>query len=108
MTAEPLDLRTVQRQLWANKVAKGFNLTDVPLEFCLLEEEVSEAFKAWRNKLPDVGLELADVVLYAAALAEMTGIDLQSAVAEKLAVNRARVYVRDERSGVLVKAGETS
>jgi hypothetical protein len=108
MTAEPLDLRTVQRQLWANKVAKGFNLTDVPLEFCLLQGEVAEAFDAWRKDPARLPGELADVVLYVAALAEMTGIDLQSAVAEKLAVNRARVYVRDERSGVLVKAGETS
>ena len=32
-----------QGRAWANKVAKGFNTTDVPMEFCLLLEEVAEA-----------------------------------------------------------------
>ncbi|MFE6844060.1 MazG-like family protein [Streptomyces sp. NPDC057686] len=95
-----MDIRSAQQLAWDNKLAKGFNTTDVALEFGLLTAEVGEAFTAWRKKLPDFGEELADVVLYVAALAEMNGVDLESEVERKLAKNRDRVYVRDER-GVL-------
>lgn len=84
-------LAGIQAAAWANKVAKGFSLTDVPLEFCLLQREASEAFEAWRRQ-GDVGSELADVVIFAAGLAQILGIDLQAEVAAKLAVNAARTY----------------
>jgi hypothetical protein len=31
-----MDIQSVQKLAWENKVAKGFNTTNVPLEFCLL------------------------------------------------------------------------
>jgi len=31
-----VDIRSGQRRAWENKKARGFNTTDVPLEFCLL------------------------------------------------------------------------
>jgi len=95
-----VDIAGVQREAWANKLAKGFNTTDVALEFGLLTAEVGEAFTAWRRHLPDAGEELADVLIYLAGLAQMTGIDLAAEVERKLAINRSRQYQRDER-GVL-------
>ncbi|GAA0583937.1 MazG-like family protein [Streptomyces crystallinus] len=100
-----MEIRTAQEQAWANKIEKGFNVTDVPLEFGLLTAEVGEAFTAWRKRLPDFGEELADVLLYLVALAEMNGVDLDDEVARKLEKNRRRAYVRDER-GVLVRVRE--
>ena len=44
-----------------NKVPKGFSTTDVPLEFCLLQGEIAEAFGALRKGREVVGAELADV-----------------------------------------------
>ena len=41
--------RAAQDRAWANKLDKRFNVTDVPLEFCLLSGEVAEAFSAWRK-----------------------------------------------------------
>jgi hypothetical protein len=41
-----MDIRTAQKLAWDNKIAKGFNTTEVPLEFCLLQGEVAEAFDA--------------------------------------------------------------
>ena len=79
-------------QAWDNKLAKGFNVDDVALEFGLLTAEVSEAFTAWRKRLPDFGEELADVLIYLAGLAEMTGIDLGTEVERKLAKNVTRSY----------------
>jgi hypothetical protein len=75
-----LDIRAGQKLAWENKVAKGFNTTDVPLEFCLLQGEVAEAFDAWRKERGTVGEELADVALFLFSLAAMTGVDLQAEV----------------------------
>ena len=97
-----MDIRLAQKHAWQNKLAKGFNTTDVPLEFCLLNSEVAEAFDAWRRDRPDVAEELADIAIFLFGLAEMVGADLQEAVEAKLAVNEARVY-RRLPNGVLVK-----
>jgi hypothetical protein len=98
-----VDIRSAQKLAWNNKLAKGFNTTDVPLEFCLLNGEVAEAFDAWRKKNQDMGEELADITIFLLGLAEMTGIDLQQEVEAKLAANQERVY-RRLPNGVLVKA----
>jgi NTP pyrophosphatase (non-canonical NTP hydrolase) len=100
-----VEIRDVQQRTWANKLAKGFNTSDVALEFGLLTAEVSEAFTAWRKRLPDLGEELADVCLYLAAIAEMNGIDLGAEVDHKLAKNERRVYRRDDR-GVHVRVSD--
>lgn len=98
-----MEIRSIQKLTWENKLAKGFNTSDVPLEFCLLQGETAEAFDAWRRKRDDLGEELADMTLYIMSLAEMTGIDLQNAIEEKLTRNAQRTYVTDEKSGTLVK-----
>lgn len=97
-----MDIRLAQKQAWQNKLAKGFNTTDVPLEFCLLNSEVAEAFDAWRRDRPGVAEELADIAIFLFGLAEMVGADLQEAVEAKLTVNAARVYT-PLPNGVLVK-----
>jgi NTP pyrophosphatase (non-canonical NTP hydrolase) len=89
-----VEIRSAQKRAWQNKVAKGFNTTDIPLEFCLLQGEMAEAFDAWRKGRDDLGEELADVAIYLLGLAEMTGIDLQDEIEAKMARNAARVYQR--------------
>ncbi|MEV0411438.1 hypothetical protein AB0I68_11705 [Streptomyces sp. NPDC050448] len=104
-----MDIRSAPQLARDNKLAKGFNTTDVPLKSGLLTAEVGKAFTAWREKLPDFGEELADVVLYAVALAEMNGIGLAAEVEREAAENRDRGFARDER-GVLLRIetpGET-
>lgn len=94
--------RAAQDRTWANKLDKRFNVTDVPLEFCLLTEEIGEAFSAWRKDTGHLGEELADVAIFLLSLAEMTGTDLGEAVEAKLAVCEARQY-RPLANGTLVK-----
>ena len=101
-----MDIQSVQERAWGNKKAKGFNTTDVPLEFGLLTAEIGEAFTAWRKRLPDFGEELADVLIYLAGLAEMTGIDLSAEVDRKLTKNSARIYKTDCR-GILNRTDHT-
>lgn len=100
-----MEISHAQKLAWANKIAKGFNTTDVALEFGLLTAEVGEAFTAWRKHLPDLGEELADIVIYTMALAEMTGLDLDSEVERKILKNRARVYARDPH-GIPIRVDE--
>ena len=88
------DLSAAQARAWENKLAKGFNVTDVPMEFCLLVEEVGEAFSTWRKGHLGLGGELADVQIFLLGLAQMTGVDLAAEVEAKLEVNEARAYVR--------------
>ena len=101
-----MQIRSAQKLAWENKVAKGFNTTDVPLEFCLLQGEIAEAFDAWRKGREDVGEELADVAIYLLSLAEMTGVDLQDQIEAKMTKNAARVYQRLP-NGVLAKRSGT-
>lgn len=98
-----MEIRTAQRLAWKNKIDKRFNTTDVPLEFCLLQGEVAEAFDAWRRGRDTVGEELADVALFVLSLAEMNGVDLQAAIEEKITKNAGRRYVADEKSGSLTR-----
>jgi hypothetical protein len=86
-------MRDVQAAAWKNKLDKGLNTTNIPLEFCYLNAEVAEAFGAWRKGHADLGEELADVALFLVALAEMNGFDLQTEVEKKLVKNTGRSYI---------------
>lgn len=85
-------LEELQKRVWDNKVKKGFNITDVPKEFCYLYGEVAEAYDAYLKEKDDLGLELADVAIYLLGLAEMLGYDLKEEIEKKVAINEKRVY----------------
>ena len=97
-------IRSLQKQVWKNKLVKGFNTTNVNQEFNCLYGEVAEAFDAWHKKTESVSSELADIVIYTMTLATMLGIDLEEAVHAKVVLNEKREYVME--NGVLVKKQE--
>lgn len=99
-----MDFRSAQQCAWEERVARGFNLSDVPLEFCLLQGEVSEAFDSWRKGRVEVGEELANAAICLLGLATMTGVDLAEELEAKLAKNRPREY-RPRPNSALPKAG---
>ena len=45
-----IDLEKLQKEIYQNKVNKGFNTTDINKEFCLTYGELAEAYEAWRKK----------------------------------------------------------
>jgi hypothetical protein len=96
-----IDIKSLQEEIMNNKVSKGFNTTDIPLEFMLLTGEVSEAFDAWRKKKSDLGEEIADVMIYLLGLSKMLDINLEDELVAKIEKNRERKYVR--KNGTLVK-----
>ena len=87
-----MKLIEMQKEVWQNKLEKGFNTTDVSKEFCLLYGEVGEAYEAYRKKKDDLGEELADVLIYLLAISEMLGFDLETEAEKKLIKNKNRVY----------------
>ncbi|MFJ9380543.1 MazG nucleotide pyrophosphohydrolase domain-containing protein [Streptomyces sp. NPDC101455] len=100
-----MDIAEAQKLAWKNKLDKGFNTEDIPLEFGLLNAEVGEAFTAWRKDLPDKGEELADVFLYLVAIAEMQGVDLSEEVERKIEKNVRREYAPGT-NGVLLRTSQ--
>lgn len=83
--------------------AKNFN-PDLFLNFVLLQEEIGEMARAvvqhWKTGQQDrepipsekLRLEMADVLAYLLKIANYTGVDLETAYLEKMAVNRQRVW----------------
>ena len=98
-----MELKEMQQKVYENKLKHGFNVSNVELEFCLLEGELSEAFEAYIKKHDNLGEELADTAIYLMGLSEILGIDLQAEVEKKMKINESREYVKV--NGVLVKKG---
>ena len=40
-----VDLNELQKTIYQNKVKKGFNITNIPQEFCYIYGEVGEAYE---------------------------------------------------------------
>lgn len=100
-----IDLKAKQKEVFQNKLNKGFPTDDVNREFCYLYGEVAEAFDAYRQKKDDLNEELADIMIFTLGIAEMLNIDMEDALLKKIEKNNNRVYIKNEK-GVLVKKGE--
>ena len=87
-----MDLKKAQKEIFQNKINKGFNTTDVNKEFCLLYGEVAEAYDAYRKGKSDLGDELADVAIFLLGLSEMLGKDLEDEIKHKMGINKNREY----------------
>ena len=97
-----MNMKEVQKQIWQNKLNKGFNTTDVNKEFCFLYGEVGEAYEAWRKKKEDLGEELADIAIYLMGLSEMLGFDLEEDIKNKISKNEKRVYKNVDGTNIRV------
>ncbi len=85
-------LKQLQKDVYQNKLDKGFNTTDIAVEFCRAHEELSEAFKKHHLGEDGVGEELADVAIFLLGMAEMLGFDLEEELIRKVEINKNRVY----------------
>jgi hypothetical protein len=101
-----MDIRSSQELAWENKVGKGSDTANIPLEFCLLQGQLAQAFEAWRRGRGDLGGELAEAAICLLVVAEMAGVSLQAEVETRLARNAARVYQRQPDDAVARLSGE--
>lgn len=87
-----IDLQKLQKDVYQNKLDKGFNTTDIAQEFCRAHEELSEAFKKYNQDEEGVGEELADVAIFLLGISEIMGFDLQDELLKKIEKNKNRKY----------------
>ena len=87
-----IDLKKVQKEVYQNKLDKGFNVTDINKEFCRTYGELAEAYEAWRKKKDDLGEELADVTIFILGMSEILGINLEEEIIKKVYKNSQREY----------------
>lgn len=100
-----VDLKELQKAVYQNKLDHNFNVTDLPLEFCLLSGEVAEAFRALGQD--DFGEELADVAIYLLGISQICGVDLEQEILKKMEKNRRRKYVQQEDgSWIKIEGGQ--
>lgn len=99
-----VDLKQLQKEVYQNKVNKGFNITDVQMEFCHTYGELGEAYQAYCQQKEDLGEELADVAIYLLGLSEILNIDLETEIIQKIEKNKHRKYI--EVNGIMVKQEE--
>ena len=92
-----VDLKKLQKEIMQNKINKGFNTTDISLEFCRAYEELSEAFSKHNKGQDGVAEELADVAIFLLGMCEMLGFDLEKELVTKVEKNKNRKY-RKEKS----------
>lgn len=89
-----LSTKALQARIYQNKVAQGFNVSNIEKEVCLLHGELAEFYEAYRKRLPTVGEELADVAIYLLGLAEILQIDIGKEIDRKMNINEHRKYAQ--------------
>ncbi len=91
-----VDLKELQKEVMRNKVEKGFNTTDVALEFCRAHEELSEAFSKFSKNQEGVAEEFADVAIFLIGMCEIMGYDLEKELIHKIEINKNRKYIKSK------------
>lgn len=89
-----LSTKALQARIYQNKVAQGFNVSNIEKEVCLLHGELAEFYEAYRKRLPTVGEELADVAIYLLGLAEILQVDIGKEIDSKMNINEHRKYAQ--------------
>ncbi len=88
-----VDLKELQKEVYRNKLEKGFN-TETAYEFCRAHEELSEAFSKYNKNEEGVVEELADVAIFLLGMCERMGFDLEKEIVRKVEVNKNRKYTK--------------
>ena len=91
-----VDLKKLQKEVMKNKIEKGFNTTDVALEFCRAHEELSEAFSKYNKGQDGVAEEFADVMIFILGMCENFGFDLEKELVAKIEKNKKRKYKKEK------------
>jgi NTP pyrophosphatase (non-canonical NTP hydrolase) len=90
-----VDLKELQKEIYRNKLEKGFN-TDTAHEFCRAYEELSEAFSKYNKGQAGVAEELADVAIFLLGMCEGMGFDLEKEIVRKVEINKNRKYKKEK------------
>lgn len=96
------DLNKLQKEIYRNKVDRGFNTTDIGKEIVLMTEELGELAKAYKNSDKKQAGEISnrdeiidavgDLMVYCLGLCEMLGVDSEKVLEEIVENNRRRTH----------------
>lgn len=97
-----IDLPELQRAIYANKVRRGWNVTDVGKEIVLMVEELGELARAYKNsnKLPAAEIDqraeivdaIGDLMVYCLGLSEMMGVNAAEVLTQIVETNKGRSH----------------
>lgn len=88
-----MNLKTMQKKVYNNKVTHGFNIDNIEKEFLFLYGEIAEAFEAYKNNnRTALAEEMADIAIYLLGLSEILHIDLEEEIIKKMSINEKREY----------------
>ena len=96
-----MQMKEIQKEILENKMRHGFNTTDISEEFCRLYGEVGEAYDAYYKGTDNFPEELADVAIFLMGIAEISGIDLETEILQKVEKNKKRQYIRNEKGNMV-------
>lgn len=91
-----VNLKELQKEVMINKIEKGFNTTDVAVEFCRAHEELSEAYSKFSKSQDGVAEEFADVAIFILGMCEILGYDLEKELLRKIEINKNRKYIKSK------------
>jgi len=94
-----VDLSKLQKEIYQNKLNKGFNVADVGREIILMTEELGELARAYKNSDKKPAREISnkdemidaigDLMVYCLGLCEMFGVK-SDGVLEKIVKNNKK------------------
>jgi NTP pyrophosphatase (non-canonical NTP hydrolase) len=97
-----IDLAKLQREVYRNKVARGFNVSDVGKEIVLMVEELGELAHAYKNSdkqpAPNISHKdemvdaVGDLMVYCLGLCEMLKVDAGEVLTAIIEQNRTRTH----------------
>jgi NTP pyrophosphatase (non-canonical NTP hydrolase) len=90
---EKFSFKEIQDRIWKNKVKKGFNTTDIGLDFLSLTEELGEAVRAYRKENNDeLAEEIVDIIIYCFGILTIMKRDAYAELMKKTEKNEKREY----------------
>ena len=97
-----IDLLQLQQEIYANKVARDFNVTDVGKEIVLMVEELGELARAYKNSDKEPAATIShkaemvdaagDLMVYCLGLCEMLGVNSEEVLATIVNNNKTRTH----------------
>lgn len=96
------ELAKLQKEIFENKIRRGFNTTDVGKEIILMTEELGELAKAYKNSDKKPAREISnkeeivdaivDLMIYCLGLCEMLGISSDEFLEKIVEKNKTRKH----------------
>jgi len=88
-----MDLQRTQKEIYQNKLNRGFNVTDIGKEIVLLTEELGELSRAFRDKKKEKMIDaVGDIMIYCLGLCEMLGVSSEKIIQKIIEKNKTRTH----------------